>query len=246
VARDKHQGKGGGFDPNGWMLTFSDLVTLLLTFFVMLLSMKQPEITRLKAAFSVFTQGSQSDMSFTDQGEVEQIHTLLDQLRPPQADEMMTPDQQLAITLELPGSTQPELVGPLQAQIKLKQDERGTIITLANDLLFTPGRAELSPAARVAIKKVADLIRYASQPISVDGHTDSDVPTGSGIFADNWSLSLARALAVMEGLVKTGNIKPARIRVTALGDTRPLVPNDSAENRALNRRTEIVLLNPEY
>jgi chemotaxis protein MotB len=245
MARDKHQG-GGGFDPNGWMLTFSDLVTLLLTFFVMLLSMKQPEITKLKAAFSVFEKGAQADMGFSERGEVEQIHTLLDQLKQPMADEMMSPDQQLAIDLELPGSTQPELVGPLHAQIKIRQEEKGTVITLANDLLFTPGGSELSPAARVAIRKVADLVRYGLQPISIDGHTDSTVPSGKGKYMDNWSLSLARSLAVMELLIKTGGLKPQRLRVTALGDTRPLVPNDTPENRALNRRTEIVLLKPEY
>lgn len=238
--------KDEGFNPLGWMFTFSDLVTLLLTFFVMLLSMKQPEVTKLKAVFGIFAQGAEQELAFSDRGEMEQIHQLLDQLKQPRADEMQTPDQELAISLELPGSTEPELVGPLQAQLKIKRDERGTVITLANDLLFNPGQAELSPRAREAINKVAELIRYGDQPISVEGHTDSTKPGQATGFSDNWDLSLARALAVMDQLVAVGRLKESRMRVAALGDTRPVAPNDTAQNRALNRRTEIVLQKREF
>ncbi len=238
--------KEEGFNPLGWMFTFSDLVTLLLTFFVMLLSMKQPEVTKLKAVFGIFAHGSEQALGFSDRGEMEQIHQLLDQLKQPSADEMQSPDQELAISLELPGSTQPELVGPLQTQLKIRRDERGTIITLANDLLFNPGQAELSPRAREAIRKVADLIRYGDQAISVEGHTDSTKPGSGAGFTDNWELSLARALAVLDQLVAVGGIRESRLKIAALADTRPVAANDTPEHRALNRRTEIILLKNEF
>ena len=177
---------------------------------------------------------------------MEQIQHLLDQLKQPSADEMLSPDQELAISLDLPGSTQPELVGPLLTQLKIKRDERGTVITLANDLLFNPGQAELSPQAREAINKVAELVRYGDQVVSVEGHTDNLKPGGGKGFSDNWDLSLARALAVMDQLIKVGGLRESRMRVAALGDTRPIAPNDTPQNRALNRRTEIVLLKNEF
>ena len=238
--------KEEGFNPLGWMFTFSDLVTLLLTFFVMLLAMKQPQVSKLQAVFGIFSKGSEQEMGFSDQGEMEQIQHLLDQLKQPSADEMLSPDQELAISLDLPGSTQPELVGPLITQLKIKRDERGTVITLANDLLFNPGQAELSPQAREAINKVAELVCYGDQVVSVEGHTDSLKPGGGKGFSDNWDLSLARALAVMDQLIKVGGLRESRMRVAALGDTRPIAPNDTPQNRALNRRTEIVLLKNEY
>ena len=238
--------KEEGFNPLGWMFTFSDLVTLLLTFFVMLLSMKQPQVSKLQAVFGIFSQGSEQELGFSDQGEMEQIQHLLDQLKQPSADEMLSPDQELAISLDLPGSTQPELVGPLLTQLKIKRDERGTVITLANDLLFNPGQAELSPQAREAINKVAELVRYGDQVVSVEGHTDNLKPGGGKGFSDNWDLSLARALAVMDQLIKVGGLRESRMRVAALGDTRPIAPNDTPQNRALNRRTEIVLLKNEF
>jgi len=76
----------------------------------------------------------------------------------------------------------------------------------------------------------------------VEGHTDNQITDPRSGYANNWQLSLARAMAVLDQLVKEEKVRPERLRVAALGDTRPLVPNDTPEHRAMNRRTEIVLL----
>ncbi len=231
-----------GFNPLGWMFTFSDLVTLLLTFFVMLLSMKEPEVQKLKAAFGVFSSGSQGYLGLTDQGKVGNFQELLDSIRQPRADEFGTPAQKLAEQLDLPPSSEGNVPSRLQQQVNLKSEERGMVITLANDLLFAPGQATLSPRAERAIHQVAAILRHGDQPISVEGHTDN-VPPGPGAAAsNNWSLSLQRALAVLHYLNVKEHIAARRLRVAALGDTRPLVPNDTPKHRAMNRRTEIVLL----
>lgn len=232
--------EGMGFNPLGWMFTFSDLVTLLLTFFVMLLSMKQPEIQKLKSVFGVFSSGSTGAVSLTDRTKVQDFQKLLDSLRQPTAKEMMSIQQELARKLDLPGAQDPQLPSTIQSGVNLKRDQRGLVITLGNDLLFASGSATPSPRAREAVAKIADMLRYSDQPISVEGHTDDLRPKG-GDFKDNWLLSLNRALAVMD-LLKAEGIKPNRLRVAALADTKPLVPNSNEKNRSKNRRTEIVLL----
>lgn len=238
MARDKDQ--GADFNPLGWMFTFSDLVTLLLTFFVMLLSMKAPDIKKIQSVFGIFSQGSTSSFSVTDKAKVEDFQRLLDSLRQPTAKEMLAEQQKLALKLDLPGAQDPRLTTSYQPDVRLKRDKRGLVITLANDVLFAQGSADLSARAKAAIHKVADMLRYSSQPISVEGHTDDIKPRGAR-FQTNWALSLARAEAVLKEMIAAG-IRPQRLRVAALADTRPLVMGVTKGARARNRRTEIVLL----
>ena len=102
----KKKQEGAGFNPLGWMLTFSDLVTLLLTFFVLLFAMKAPEVQKLKAAFGIFSGGSDAALSITDQGKVGDFQQLLDSIRQPRADEFGTKEQDLAKGLDLPATTE--------------------------------------------------------------------------------------------------------------------------------------------
>ncbi|MGD8563313.1 MAG: flagellar motor protein MotB [Desulfarculaceae bacterium] len=237
MARSKKQ--EAAFNPLGWMLTFSDLITLLLTFFVMLLSMKAPEVQKLKAAFGIFSEGGAGSFDMVDQNKLVQMQQLLKSLDKSAPGES---SQQLAIRLNLPGSQDPGLAASNLAQATIKREARGVVITLANDLLFAPGRAELSENAGAAIHQVADVLRFGEQPIVVEGHTD-DVPILAGAsFKDNWELSLARAQSVVKYLVANENIPARRLRVAALSSTRPLVPNIDDKSRAQNRRTEIVLM----
>lgn len=238
----KKKQEGADFNPLGWMLTFSDLVTLLLTFFVMLFAMKAPEVQKLKAAFGVFSGGADAALSITDKGKAGDFQQLLDSIRQPRADEFGTKEQDLAKGLDLPQSNEGGVAGRLQQRVNLKSEERGVVITLANDLLFKPGQATLSPQAEQAIHQAAAVLRHGEQPISVEGHTDNLKPGPGAVTQDNWSLSLQRALAVLHYLNVKEGIPARRLRVAALGSTRPLVPNDTPQNRAMNRRTEIVLL----
>jgi chemotaxis protein MotB len=224
------------------MFTFSDLVTLLLTFFVMLLSMKAPEIQKLKAVFGVFSQGSASSLGMSDRDQVANFRRLMDAIRQPTADEFSSQAQDLARELDLPPEVSGALGGSLQPGVNLKSEERGVVITLANDLLFPPGQTRLTPRAKKAIGQAAGMLRYAGQPVAIEGHTDDLAPGPGAAAPDNWDLSLQRALAVLHYLVDEEDLPRERFRVAALGPTRPIVPNDTPEHRAMNRRTEIVLM----
>jgi len=238
----RKSGGDAGFDPLGWMLTFSDLVTLLLTFFVMLLSMRQPEVQKLQAAFGLFAKGGQGALELTDRSQIPELLRKLAQVSQPRVDELKQPDQDAARQLELPGGEPASLSLALQPGVELRRDERGAVITLANDLLFAPGQALLTPQAKAEIAKVAALLRHGTQPVSVEGHSDNAPLPPGGAFADNYDLSLARALAVARQLMAGEGVEPNRIRVAALGATRPLAPDDTPEHRAMNRRTEVVVL----
>ena len=241
MSRKQHG--DAGFDPQGWMFTFSDLVTLLLTFFVMLLAMQKPAVVKFREAFGMFSGGGGSGvMTITDQQGVQEFRRIMQQLS--DASDIQKSQAELAKLMDLPEANELGISGALQPGLQIRRERRGTVITLANDLLFAPGQAALTPKATEAINQVAQVLKHSSVPIAVEGHTDGSKPGKGSSFKDNWTLSLARAHNVLLALVDPGGIDPARLRLGALADTRPLVPNDTAEHRAMNRRTEIVLLAP--
>ena len=248
-------------NPLGWMFTFSDVVTLIFTFFVMLLALRQPELVKYRAAFgdlagppAASPAGATApapqprpgpSQGGADGGHGQPLGPLAVEGGPPASAPEATSGtaSQAAADLDLPGGPGGLPSGALQAGVNLRQEPRGTVITLANDLLFAPGSAWLPPAANAEIHKVAGLIKPGRQAISVEGHTDdADLPAGKA-YQDNWELSLARAVAVARQLIDAEGLPASRLRVAALAGSRPLVPNDSPEHRAMNRRTEIVVLN---
>ena len=124
-------------------------------------------------------------------------------------------------------------------------DERaGTItVTLPNTILFPSGQAALRDATSRELDHIYSVIqqRYRGRPIDVVGHTDTDpIRRTADKWQDNWDLSAARALTVLRYLVDRG-IAPANIRAVGSGEARPVAPNDTAANKARNRRVEIVV-----
>jgi outer membrane protein OmpA-like peptidoglycan-associated protein len=125
----------------------------------------------------------------------------------------------------------------LQQIAQVKEEARGTVITLSGQVLFVTGKADLLPAARDALGQVAKAVLDSgeNQAITIEGHTDS-----RGNEEQNQLLSKQRADAVRDHLVSLG-VKPERITTVGYGETRPVASNDTAEGRANNRRVEIVI-----
>jgi chemotaxis protein MotB len=153
--------------------------------------------------------------------------------------------------LELPGSdlvvVREKLRRDLSSEIDegrvaLEPDARGLVVSIRESGSFTIGSAELPPAAQELIAHVADRLRSIPNAVRVEGHTD-DVPIQTSKYASNWDLSTARATRVVDYLIRAGDVDPARLSAAGYAEFRPLVPNDSPENRARNRRTDIVILN---
>ncbi|TGK06832.1 endoflagellar motor protein [Leptospira semungkisensis] len=125
-------------------------------------------------------------------------------------------------------------------KLKIKIVDGRMVVVLSSDILFPPGLANLSPKGIDAIKEVTGIL--ASLPgrrFQVEGHTD-DVPTGVKGYS-NWELASARALTVLHTMVKSG-MPEERISAASMGASKPSVPNTTPENKAANRRIEIVIV----
>lgn len=120
-------------------------------------------------------------------------------------------------------------------QVKVKEEERGLVLTLSGSVLFRSGSADLLPSAKRRLDEVAAALQKANNPLVIEGHTDSQGPESL-----NEELSDQRAEVVRDYLVEQG-VSAERIRARGLGESRPVASNGSAEGRANNRRVEIVL-----
>lgn len=127
-----------------------------------------------------------------------------------------------------------------------RREDNNLIITVDSRILFDLGEHTLRNDARRTLRQIADVLSdYENRPIAVEGHTDT-VPVLSGSqFPTNWHLSAARAVSVVQYLTNDQDLQPDRLRAVGYGEHDPIKPNNSEENRRLNRRVEIVLYPPE-
>ena len=216
-----------------WMATYSDLVTLLLTFFVLLLTMASMDPTKfvqaktsIESAFGWRTTAAPVDYN---------IPVLPS---PPKAEFTPIP-RQAAVQYFKRIETDLKMTR-LDAQIEaIQRDNDSIILRIADNVLFAAGQATLDPAAYPVLRKIADIVRPLPMTLRIEGHTDP-VPMAPGQ-RSNWDLSVDRAVAVMAFLHRGGLFPLDRMAAAGYGETRPVAANTSEENRARNRRVDFVL-----
>lgn len=239
MASDKEKTTGGTeTDPNAWMATFADLLMLLLTFFVMLLTMKSMDAGKAREIF-VRTYGP---LDFVSQNE---YVPPLDEFDHYVKASVITSTEALEKAIDLlegidpiPGRERP--VVNLRDLIDVSESEQGVVITLESDHLFNSGDAEIHPDRLTVLDAIARLFQYAANDILIMGHTDS-TPMRDERFESNWELSVYRALSVFYYLSDAAGMEPARFAAGGFGDQMPRFPNDSELNRSKNRRVEFIL-----
>jgi len=151
--------------------------------------------------------------------------------------------------LEKKSSEYEQLANSLQTEIKAGAIELSELkgkmtVKMKDKILFSSGSAKINKEGQDALGKVAEALGgVKGRIIRVEGHTD-DVPTAKGLYRTNWELSVARALAVVTFL-QSNKVDPALLSAAGYGEYHPIAPNDSPENRSLNRRIEIVLASAE-
>lgn len=118
--------------------------------------------------------------------------------------------------------------------------DRAIKILLTSDLLFDTGKADLKPGAMDALTGIAVILKEVPHQVNLTGHTDN-IPIHTRYFPSNWELSTARASAVARFLIEKMHIPAERFSVSGYADMHPLRPNDSDEDRAVNRRVEIMI-----
>ncbi|GKU23581.1 OmpA family protein [Clostridium folliculivorans] len=129
----------------------------------------------------------------------------------------------------------------LGASVELKQDDRGVILQLRDSVLFESGKADLIPNSKNLLDKLGSLIKTVPNNIIVEGHTDN-VPINTYRFQSNWDLSASRAVNVVKFFIDQENVNAARFTAAGFGEYKPIVDNSTAENRAKNRRINILIV----
>lgn len=127
-----------------------------------------------------------------------------------------------------------------------RREGKNVVIDLKSRILFRLGEHKLREQARQTLEKISEVLeKYPNRPIMVQGHTDTVPVLSDSRFPTNWHLSAARAVSVVQYLTNQQGLNPDRLGAVGYGEHRPLRPNNSKENRQLNRRVEIVLFPPD-
>ena len=219
-----------------FMATYGDMVTLLLCFFVLLFAMStidaqkfQKMVISFKGSLGVLKGGkSQEEISMPFGGESGQA--------PGSSPRYEMDIQSVARTVEAYLKNE-----GLEKSAQLRVDQRGITVSMSDQFMFDSGSAELKSGAKRTLSMIASMVRDIAPAVAVEGHTDSN-PLEGGIYRNNWGLSAARSASVVTWLEVDGKYPPDALQIVGFGSTKPLVPNDTAAHRSLNRRVDIVFL----
>ena len=132
----------------------------------------------------------------------------------------------------------------LKDEIEVLFSREGLVMRLSEQTLFESGVASISPASLALLEKIGAIVAQTNYLIRIEGHTD-DVPIHTAVFPSNWELSTARAVNVLRYFIEHHRIDAQRLSAEGFGEFRPLVANDTDENRATNRRVEVIFIRPD-
>lgn len=256
MSRKKKEEEQAPGSP-AWMATFSDLMNLLLCFFVLLFSMSEIDVDKWQQVamsfsenFSIFSGGATAiGDGFLISNGVSQLNELDDYInstgKTAESEEFVNDleefeEKQLAAAEQLAEEIE-ESVEESQFANEIDVDFTAQYVslTLNGALLFDSGSAELKEEAKPLMDKIGQLLgRYAHSTIEIEGHTDN-VPIHNAKFADNNELSSFRALSVFNYFMETTFLDPAMIKHSGRGEYLPVADNSTPEGRAQNRRVEI-------
>jgi chemotaxis protein MotB len=222
----------------GWVISYIDILTLLLTLFVILLAMSDfyPDIASLKQVSANMNKPENQNM-LVDSGDEMQGYKQTEERSVVQdLVESKTHEQINVLIGEIKKSR-------LDHQIEISEEKDHVNLVISDKILFSPGSADLKSGGLELLSQLAVIINNSKLNMSIEGHTDS-VPINNANFPSNWELSSIRATMVTRHLIKN-DIAPDRIRAIGYADTRPRSQNDTSEGRKHNRRVSIILHMPE-
>lgn len=239
MARKKQGGHERHDNTERWLLTYADMITLLMAFFIMIYSMSVLNLGKFhEAAFSIrggfggaFEGGKHLHRSEPGSGNgISVIPHIFQHERPLRE-----------VKAELTEYTEKQKI---MDKVTVLTEKRGVVVSILTDnMLFAAGSAEIQPTAFAMLNKVAGQLKRMSNEVMAEGHT-CDLPISTSRYPSNWELSAARASSVVRYLTQRG-VKPARLMAVGYGEARPRVPNDTERHRAMNRRVDIVILDTD-
>ncbi|MTI47998.1 OmpA/MotB family protein [Sporosalibacterium faouarense] len=240
--RQKNEEKKGSPE---WMTIYSDMVTLLLCFFILLFSFSEIDVQKFQAIMKSF----EGSLGIWEGGKtIEQAPNINADNLPENMSTSDIQEQEDFKKLQNQIETYAE-ENNLDAKIVADIEERGLVIRILDNVFFDPGRAEIKPRAKEVLLYIGDMLKLEEvkdKHIKIEGHTDSDPILYTNLFESNWELSGMRASSVLRFLVDKKGIESDRISFAGYAYYRPVAPNDTAENKAKNRRVDILILKSSY
>lgn len=255
MSRRREQSSGGAPE---WLTTYSDLVTLLLCFFIMLFAMSTVDkntftemaaslsnsLINLYGGTSILENSGNSVITIDfsklkdDEGKVKEkyIESAEDMLV--NAEEKIKEQnidnakQNISETIEGKG---------LSDKVQVTEEKEFLLVRLDSEVFFDSGSAEIRPEGKKLLVSLAETLKGLDNEILVSGHTDN-VPIKNSKYSSNWELSTARATNVVKYLVDVGKLNPALFTATGNGEFRPVGDNNTPEGRQMNRRIEIKIM----
>ena len=215
-----------------WLLTYADLITLLLAFFIMMYVFSKKDAYKYDEVASHLKTIFSGGTGLAGKGSVTATSP---------------------IDMPSRGASSGEIKRQLEGEfldknrdesgresISVLSDERGIVIRVLDKAFFDEGKAELKEGAKNALDKIVPIIKDVENHIRIEGHTDN-VPINTSEFKSNWELSVRRATEVVRYFIEKRGLPPERISATGYAEYRPISQNNSPKNRALNRRIEIIV-----
>jgi chemotaxis protein MotB len=222
----------------GWVISYIDILTLLLTLFVILLAMSDfyPDIASLKQVSANMNKPENQNMLADSGDEMQGYKQTEERSFVQDLVESKTHEQINVLIRDIKKSR-------LDHQIEISEEKDHVNLVISDKILFSPGSADLKSGGLKLLSQLAVIINNSKLNMSIEGHTDS-VPINNAHFPSNWELSSTRATMVTRHLIEN-DIAPDRIRAIGYADTRPRSENDTSEGRKHNRRVSIILHMPE-
>ena len=216
----KKKQEEGGVDE--WIVTYGDMVTLLLTFFILIVAMSTPDKKKIEQALKSI-QGALGTAGVT-------------------AEMAMMSEKKSEASFQNLGSQVKNLVleGNLQDVVDVKITERGIVLNMTGGVLFRAGSAGVERGFMPFLLELAQMLKKLPYKVLVEGHTDDSPPPPQGSYPSNWELSAARAAAIVRVLTGEGGVEPERFSATGYGEFRPLFA-PTPQNRPKNRRVEVII-----
>jgi chemotaxis protein MotB len=238
----------GGSPP--WMTSYADLVTLLLTFFILLFTFSSIDVQRFQEVMSAIQHNfmgrtgimpGSSNLSGEEGARLEPFEVYIQEL-------VITLGEEEAALLELRAEMEETYnqvtsflidIG-LQDEAQVSMEDRGVVLELPERILFDSGEAMIKREFVPFLEMLATLIEGLPNQIIIEGHTDN-IPINTYRYPSNWELSVARSVSVARFLVEGCDLPPQKFVVTGYGEFHPLDSNETPEGRSRNRRVSIVI-----
>lgn len=221
-----------------WLISYADFITLLLALFVVMFASSQPDKKKARQISHSVTEALENGGGPTIVYEI--VGGSPDRRNKGNSSRTAAPVSELAPAMKYLDEA---LAAEIKAgKIEVHLDVRGLVISLQQEAFFPSGGDEIALSELNSIEKISAIIRDLRNPVQLEGHTDS-VPIHNQRFRNNWELSAARSIAMLQVLTGPYGIPEDRFAVAGYAETRPVDTNDSIGGRSHNRRVDIVILN---